>query len=64
VEIPDKTMVKITCVLCKKPINDPYSQAVYDPIKKEMVYRHRDGYCQDKFTGYSYMRRLGQTKYK
>lgn len=52
------------CNLCKKPIDDPVSEAYYDQDQKEIVYRHQNSYCQKKANGpYAYMRRHGQTKH-
>ena len=56
--------MKRMCVLCKEPINDPVSEAYYDQNRKEIVWRHKDAYCQKKSDGhYAYMKRWGQTKH-
>ena len=60
----ETTAVKRTCVLCKEPINDPVYECYWDKELQEIVFRHKDSYCQNKFSGsYFYMKKLGQVKH-
>lgn len=60
----DRELNRKICNLCKKPIEDPTSECSWDEKKEEIVWRHKDSYCQKKpMEFYSYMKKLGQTKH-